>query len=369
MTLWPGFDLSRLERRKHTNEDGQSFVPGYTCFWAGVLLLAFCAIGCFSAASSLWLGLLAVLLMLHFGYAVILSCMLRIAGFDVRALFDRPELSTSLQEFWSRRWNVAFVEMNKCMFLPFFSRILNHERAVVAVFLLSGLLHDLAISYPTGSGFGLPFLYFVLQSLGISLERTRIKHALAHPLFGRLWTCLWVLLPLPLVFTTPFRSAFILPLVSTTGHWIAHYPAATILGTAIWLAGVGHFCTLIAGVQMPFRLHWKEELARLSRFNRKIMLNYTAYVGAIVIAFGYLTLKLHDELLAGDKVAMHLAGLIAIFWIGRILVDMFYFKHDDWPKGPEFVIGHAVLDTLFVAMASVYTYIVWINCIAPAMKF
>jgi len=37
------------------------------------------------------------------------------------------------------------------------------------------------------------------------------------------------------------------------------------------LAGVGHFCVLIASFQVPGRLHWNEDLKQLTPFNRKLM--------------------------------------------------------------------------------------------------
>ena len=38
----------------------------------------------------------------------------------------------------------------------------------------------------------------------------------------------------------------------------------------------------------------------------------------------------------------------------RILVDAFYFSHEDWPKGRMFVVGHALLTALFCFLALSY---------------
>ena len=49
-----------------------------------------------------------------------------------------------------------------------------------------------------------------------------------------------------------------------------------------------------------------------------------------------------------------IVGFIATYWTARILVDAFYFSHADWPEGQMFVIGHALLVCLFIALASSY---------------
>lgn len=122
----------------------------------------------------------------------------------------------------------------------------------------------------------------------------------------------------------------------------------------LWLAGAGHFVILAASFQVPSRLRWKQDLAQLMPFNRKMLWVQSAFTVLTIIAFGTLTLVLHEELLRGDRAAMGLACFIAIYWTARILVDAFYFSHEDWPKGRQFVIGHILLTSLFVSLAASY---------------
>lgn len=129
---------------------------------------------------------------------------------------------------------------------------------------------------------------------------------------------------------------------------------SSLLSLALWLAGAGHFCVLLASFQAPFRLGWREDLAKLTAFNRKIFWTYGGFIVLTIIAFGTLTLLLHGELMRGDRAALGLAAFIAIFWTVRIAVDAFYFKHDGWPRGPLFVLGHILLTALFVALAGTY---------------
>jgi hypothetical protein len=135
---------------------------------------------------------------------------------------------------------------------------------------------------------------------------------------------------------------------------------AHCLSLALWLAGIGHFCILFASFQVPTRLGWKADLAQLTPFNRKLMWVYGGTTLLTIVAFGTLTLVLHHEFLAGDRAAVALAAFIAIFWTLRVLVDFVYFEHSDWPTGGQFVVGHFLLTTLFVALASTYwAVLIW----------
>ena len=40
----------------------------------------------------------------------------------------------------------------------------------------------------------------------------------------------------------------------------------------LWLAGLGHFIVLVASFQVPARMHWREDLAKLMPVNRKLMM-------------------------------------------------------------------------------------------------
>ena len=172
---------------------------------------------------------------------------------------------------------------------------------------------------------------------------------------GRLWTWAVVFLPMPLLFHSAFREALIAPI----HQYLASLPQLespeTFLQTMLWFAGYGHFLVLIASFQVPHRLNWAEELQRLRPLNRKLLWTYGGYIATFIFLWGVLTLNLIPEFLAGDKCALALLSLIALFWWSRIVVDAFYFKHSDWPEGIEFVIGHTMLTTLFVTLAGTYT--------------
>lgn len=122
----------------------------------------------------------------------------------------------------------------------------------------------------------------------------------------------------------------------------------------LWLAAAGHFCVLIASFQVPYRLRWKEDLAKLTSFNRKLMWVHGGFALYTIIAFGAMSLALHEEMLRGDRAALAFACFIGFYWLLRIIVDFTYYSHQDWPSGAAFRIGHVLLTSLFVFLSGCY---------------
>src|SRR5450432_2646915 len=115
-------------------------------------------------------GIAALLLTIHLGICDLLPWFLRWAGFAVPLLFDRPWASRSLAEFWSRRWNLAFADMNQRLFLRPVYRSFGKRGSRFALFALSGVLHELAISWAAGAGWGWPLGYFLLHGALVAAE-------------------------------------------------------------------------------------------------------------------------------------------------------------------------------------------------------
>jgi alginate O-acetyltransferase complex protein AlgI len=300
-------------------------------------------------------GLIPLFLVIHLGYAGVLAAALRAVGYPVERLFDRPECSKSLRDFWSKRWNRPFVEMNKALF--FKGRLVqaSPQMALFLTFVMSGLLHEFGISFPAGRGWGLPTLYFMLHGALVLFEgQPLVGFKNWPPAIRRVWVWCAVLLPLPMLFHDAFRSALIVPLYREAGSILLAYSAIEYFSWLVPIAGIAHCLPLIGGSQLPSKLEWKSDLTKLKPFNRKIMWNYGAFIFLLIIAFGCETFIFREEMVRGDPAALGLAALIFGFWLLRVMVDLFYFSHSDWPEGPEFVIGHALLNSAFVFLIVVY---------------
>jgi alginate O-acetyltransferase complex protein AlgI len=149
-------------------------------------------------------------LALHFGILSICAGIWRLVGYRTYYLFRKPFLSKSLREFWGKRWNLAFSEMTSiALYRPLRERF-GKEFSLIAAFLFSGILHELAISLPVQKGYGLPMLYFLLQGTGQLLEP---KIPLNNALLQYLWLAAWLILPLPLLFHCYFLQEIIWPII------------------------------------------------------------------------------------------------------------------------------------------------------------
>jgi alginate O-acetyltransferase complex protein AlgI len=142
----------------------------------------------------------------------------RAMGFAVEKLWDCPIAATTLGEFWGRRWNRIVSGMaRELVFFPV-ARRAGARLALFAVFAYSGLYHEIA-SFIAGSGYGGPFLYFMLQYLGVAIENVRpVRRRLQrHPWLGRAWTFAVVLLPVGLFLHPGLVDGVLLPLLVEAG--------------------------------------------------------------------------------------------------------------------------------------------------------
>lgn len=160
------------------------------------------------------LVLIALSLILHFGILNIQRWWWNAWGVRVSELFKSPLKSSSLTEFWSRRWNLAFSEMTSlAVFRPL--KKYGMVYATIGSFIFSGLLHEMAISLPVMGGFGMPFAYFVLHGILMAAEKSNfMKVILQKKIVGRCWVLIWLLLPLPILFHPEFIQKILTPLYS-----------------------------------------------------------------------------------------------------------------------------------------------------------
>ena len=166
-----------------------------------------------------WIGMVGLVLLLHFGTFHVLSLGWRSLGVNAMPVMRNPMRSTSLAEFWGRRWNTAFHELaTRFTFRPLRARV-GRTGATLLAFLASGLIHELVISVPAGAGYGLPSVYFMVQGLGVAAERTRLARrlGLGQGARGGLFAVTVAAVPAFWLFPPSFVRNIILPMLATIG--------------------------------------------------------------------------------------------------------------------------------------------------------
>lgn len=223
LLLWPGMDAARFltppaEQRRPPSSEWlraiRNVAAGAALVWTlsvGLMPGPLWAVG--------WTALVGLGLLLHFGMLHVLALAWRRAGVDATPVMRRPILATSLTDFWGRRWNTAFRDLAYQVVYRPLARHWGARRAMAAVFLFSGILHDLAISIPARAGYGLPTLYFLVQAAGVEVERSSMgrRWRLRAGLTGWLYAAFVVLAPAGLLFHAPFLRAVILPFLNVFG--------------------------------------------------------------------------------------------------------------------------------------------------------
>lgn len=363
--VWPGLDLSAFRQRVPRpmgvrDEDdtwrARGLFRGATCFVGGLALLA--ALGWFAPSLNQeflgWALVFGLLMTVHFGIGDVMPWLVRQLGFLSNPLFRSTLMSQSLEDFWSRRWNLAFVEMGRLLFLRPLHKKFGARGGVFGVFVISGLLHEMGLSYPAGAGWGGPLLYFLLHGVLVTFVEPRLKRGLLRRVIA--WMA--ILAPLSLLFHVPFRQTLLVPLAWWLNSVLHLRPFEWYLHGALWLGCAAHFCILGASFQVPKRLNWHEDFALLSRFNRKIFWTYGAFIVGVIISFGLLTGFLHEELFRGDRAAVGLSLFIGVLWGARVLTDFLYFQDEDWPRGWQFEVGHVMLTFTFICLMVLFGLVV-----------
>ncbi len=201
---WPGMDPRPFRVRLASDRTAARWIGwGALKMALGFGLLAFEA----PILAKGWLAIASMLLVIHLGLFDMLAGFWRLLGYPVERICPEPWLARSLSEFWGERWNMAFHVFARDQIYRPLSRRLGRTAAIAAVFLFSGIVHDLVISFPAGGGWGLPTLYFVIHGALVWMEKRRVFSP------TRWTTAIFVLFPLPLVFHGPFMSAVIYPMV------------------------------------------------------------------------------------------------------------------------------------------------------------
>jgi hypothetical protein len=221
--LWPGMDarafLARLNEIKKPSPAEWLAATTRTIFGAALIWLTVRATLPFSQILAGWFGMIGMVLLFHFGAFHLISLAWRSAGVNAQPIMRRPLSAHSLSDFWGSRWNLGFRPLSHALVFQPLRKRAGNVIATLAAFLMSGLIHELVISVPARAGYGLPTMYFLIQGVGVVIERSTLgeRFALGQGIRGWFWTSLFTAGPAYWLFHPPFVYRVILPFLRAIG--------------------------------------------------------------------------------------------------------------------------------------------------------
>jgi alginate O-acetyltransferase complex protein AlgI len=163
--------------------------------------------------------MVGLFVLLGFGVPHLASIFWRRLGVNVEPIMHNPLLARSLTDFWGSRWNSAFRDVVCPLFCHPLMPKLGRGGALITGFLVSGLVHELVISFPSRGGFGGPTAYFLVQAFGVLIQRRlNTLHLVRHRvILSWISTFAFLTAPLPLLYPPLFVDRVVLPFLRVIG--------------------------------------------------------------------------------------------------------------------------------------------------------
>jgi hypothetical protein len=95
------------------------------------------------------------------------------------------------------------------------------------------------------------------------------------------------------------------------------------LPTAIFGAGIGQLCVLVASSLVPVRLKWSTILAPLPQLVRQLFWVYGGYVVLSIISLGLISLMNAHEIASGSWLGRSFCAYAMLFWGIRLSLQPF----------------------------------------------
>ena len=132
----------------------------------------------------------------------------------------------------------------------------------------------------------------------------------------------------------------------------------------IILGGIGQIFTALIYPYIRHRVFdWYTDVKKLKPLNQEIAKTYGRYIQGLNFSFGLIAILLTNDLKNQTLLALAIAGLIGMYWVGKVATQIAYYPMYTIPQQPIFKIGSYCMNTLFVLFATVYTLLFTYNLI------
>ena len=126
--------------------------------------------------------------------------------------------------------------------------------------------------------------------------------------------------------------------------------------------GAGQIFTALVYPYIRHRVFdWYTDVRKLKPLNQEIAKTYGRYIVGLNFAFGLIAILLPDDLKNGTPLATALTGLIAAYWVGKVITQFAYYPMYQIPTGALFKWGGYGMNFLFCFSAVLYSALVVLN--------
>jgi hypothetical protein len=96
----------------------------------------------------------------------------------------------------------------------------------------------------------------------------------------------------------------------------------------MWVAGILQWLVAASNLFAARLFRYRENMAKVTPFVREVFIVQNVYIMATVATFGVLCIGFAPELAGRSALGRFLSGFLAIFWGGRILIQLFFYDKD-----------------------------------------
>jgi hypothetical protein len=93
----------------------------------------------------------------------------------------------------------------------------------------------------------------------------------------------------------------------------------------IWAAGAVQFGLASANFSIRAKLRYQENASRMSLIMQQVSIVHWAYMAGVLLAFSGLCFLFAPQLASGSPLGRYLCATLAIFWLSRCAVQLFYY--------------------------------------------
>jgi hypothetical protein len=117
------------------------------------------------------------------------------------------------------------------------------------------------------------------------------------------------------------------------------------------IAGALQFIIAAANFFAPAKLHYRENLAKVSPIIRQIFTVHSIYIVLVLIGLGLICLLFPNDLCGASALGKFLCGFLAIFWGLRVVLQFTYYDRTVKQENP---LGTLCFGISFIYLATIF---------------